>query len=532
MGSISNVFETIISEFNQAEFDHERVMEKLDDALSSAFPVLSIKVLIYDDKRQAFHATDRTPILISDDFISLFRKLAPLGKPFMVDEMSYFPISVLKKPIGCIIIKSKMSEEIFREFSKVSLLIMNLASLGASTYINMNPEELLKKNRSLVIGEISGGVLHDLNNVICAILGRAQLAIMKYNRSDDVSDLIEGLKLVEKISKSGGKITKRLRNFSKITGSNEIKEVFLSEVLESAIDILEPKLKEQKDNQGKHILINNCIDDNFIIATDSTAMEEVFFNLLNNSLDAIAVEGMITIEANEDRFNTIITVSDNGMGMSDEVLEKIGTMYFTTKGHNGLGIGISAVKTLLDGQGGSIEFESEEDSGTKATITLPKIKPATKEVETIETDVTFRPSHNWQNILLIEDNGGMREVMEELLQGYGHKVKSAVTGKEGLSSYKDGNYDIVFLDIGLPDVSGIEIAKEIRKCGDDIRIAAITGWDEDKVDKSLFDLTISKPFNINQLQDFLETSGETKNHYQEKTDEKTILWENIAKDVI
>ncbi|MFP4458124.1 MAG: response regulator [Candidatus Zixiibacteriota bacterium] len=534
MGSISKLFEKIICDFHEVEYDYRKILENVESSLSEEFPDLSIKVLLYDKKKKNFHSTNKTPVLTSEDFVSLYDKLGPLGKPFIVNETNYFPISILKKPIGCFMVKSGdgIGEEQFDTINRVSMLIMNLASLGASAYNEINPEELLKKNRSIIIGEISSGVLHDLNNIICAILGRAQLGIMKYKRSDDISDLLDSLKMVEKISKSGGKITKRLRNFSKITGKNELKEVRLSQIIESSIDILEPKLREQRENQGKSIEIENNISKELYITTDPTALEEVFFNLFNNSLDAIELEGQIEIEVEEDRFNTRIMVSDNGVGMSDDVLDKIGTMYFTTKGDNGMGVGVSAVKTLLDLQGGSLNYRSQKGQGTIAIVNLPKVKPNHKAVEEIDTEISFSPRNNEQNILLIEDNNGMREVMEELLTGYGHNVQSADSGNKGIETFASGNYDMVFLDIGLPDKSGIDVAKEIRETKQDVKIAAITGWDEDKVDKTLFDLTITKPFNINQLQEFLDTSSSEKKAEAEKIDSKTILWENISKNVI
>lgn len=539
MGSISKLFEKIICDFHEVEFDYRKIMEKVEDSLSDEFPDLSVKVLLYDKKKKNFHSTNKTPVLTSEDFVSLYDKLGPLGKPFIVNESNYFPISILKKPIGCFMVKTKdgidkdgIGEKKFDTINHVSMLIMNLASLGASAYNEINPEELLKKNRSIIIGEISSGVLHDLNNIICAILGRAQLGIMKYNRSEEISDLLESLKMVEKISKSGGKITKRLRNFSKLTGKNELKKVRLSQIIESSIDILEPKLREQKENQGKSIEIENKISEELYITTDPTALEEVFFNLFNNSLDAIEDEGQIEIEVEEDRFNTRILVSDNGVGMTDDVLDKIGTMYFTTKGDSGMGVGVSAVRTLLDLQGGSLNYRSQKGHGTTAIVNLPKIKPNQNTVEEIDTEISFSPRNNRQEILLIEDNIGMREVMEELLTGYGHTVHSADTGNKGIEAFLSGKFDMVFLDIGLPDKSGLDVAKEIRETEQEVKIAAITGWDEDKVDKTLFDLTITKPFNINQLQEFLDISSSEKKAEEDELDSKTILWENISKDVI
>ena len=91
---------------------------------------------------------------------------------------------------------------------------------------------------------------------------------------------------------------------------------------------------------------------------------------------------------------------------------------------------------------------------------------------------------------------------------------------------------LFFLDIGLPDRSGIDVARQLRQESEEVKIAAITGWDEDKVDKELFNLTITKPFNINQLQEFLESNSPKNKEKHDASDGKTILWENITKEVI
>jgi len=523
MGSINKILDKIAFSLVENPNDYREVFRTIETTLTETLSPWRARILLYDKKKRSFHTLDKIPVLTSDDFTSFFIRLFNIGKSFIINDSHYFPIGIFGEPLACILLtnddeSAKLPLESVNEVQTLANLIKMFSSTVITMINESNPDEVFRKNKSIIFGEIAGGVLHDLNNIMGAILGRAQLAQMKFKRMNDINDLTESLEVIENIAKSGGKITKRLRNFSKITETLSLMELKLSQILISALDMLEPKIKELHQKDDKKIEIINNVSDDIMVNSDPTALEEIFFNLISNAMDAIQGEGTIEINAYDDNNLIRVSVSDTGCGMSKEVIEKIGTLYYTTKGTSGFGVGISAVQSLLNFHGGVLSYKSEIGKGTTAYFTLPRVAPQMHMIEPVKTEFKYHSLAEGERVLLIEDNTGMKKVMEELLTLFGYEVDSAETGQEGVRMFAENHYDIVFCDIGLPDKSGKDIAKEIREHDSGIPIAAITGWDDAKIDSSLFDITITKPFNIDQIQNFLLRNAP-----------KTIIFENIFK---
>lgn len=523
MGSLNKILNELTLALSGFENSYREVFSIIEKTLSYHLEPWRVKTLLFDQKHRRFKTLDQSPVFTSDDFIELFEKVSGNEPSFIVNDAYYFPINVAGKTVACLMATNsdhdaELPEDDLQSIIIIASLVHQFASAGVSLNKESNPEQILRKNRSIVFGEIAGGVLHELNNIMGAILGRAQLGLLKYQQTDEPQDLHNNLSSIEDIAKSGAKITKRLRNFSKFSESLTFSDVNLSDTLESALGMLEPKLREQRESLGKTVEINNHIDKDIEINSDVTALEEIFFNLVSNSLDAIENSGEIDIYAEDTDHIVRVIVDDSGAGMSPEVSSRAGSMYFTTKGDGGSGVGLSVVQNLLSLQGGTLTFNSTKGKGTRAIFTLSKNMPQPQTIEPIKSDIKLTAFGAGRGVLLVEDNQNMRKVLEEIITGFGFEVDSASTGEKGLELFNTGDYEIVFTDIGLPDTSGSDVAWKIKTENKDVNIAGITGWDALDTDTSIFDIVISKPFNINQIQRFLMQNAP-----------KTIMWEDLLR---
>ncbi len=157
----------------------------------------------FNKEKRAFFTIDKSPVFTTPEFLTFFEKVALLEKTFILDNAHYFPIDVAGEPLFCLMLtcdnpdENSLNLEKIIEINQICSLIRNISSMGARAFNQTDHKEVLGRNRSIVFGEIAGGVLHDLNNVMGAILGRAQLAMMKYKRNQEPKDLSDSLIVIE-----------------------------------------------------------------------------------------------------------------------------------------------------------------------------------------------------------------------------------------------------------------------------------------------------------------------------------------------
>jgi CheY-like chemotaxis protein len=209
-----------------------------------------------------------------------------------------------------------------------------------------------------------------------------------------------------------------------------------------------------------------------------------------NAIDAMPEGGTLSLTTRIAGDSVIIKIVDTGVGMYPEVRSKIFDPFFTTKGKAGLGLGLAVSFGIIRRHSGNIEVESQYGRGTEFRITLPVAKIGEKSVKQVEQVETVAPAvtHTAPSapstelprtrMLVVDDEDFVRELLGEILEGEHCDVYLAESGGEALSMFRDMEFDAVFTDIGMPGMSGWELAREIRQINASIPIAVITGWGE------------------------------------------------------
>ncbi len=280
-------------------------------------------------------------------------------------------------------------------------------------------------------------------------------------------------------------------------------EVDLSSVIQQAVEVARPLI-----DAAEQELIVDLPEEPIHLNADRARLAQVFGNLLNNSCKYTGPNGTITLSAKQMDGEVLVTVKDNGAGIPRDKIDSIFDMFMqidrsSERSQEGLGIGLTLVKRLVQMHGGSIEAHSDgEGHGSEFSVRLPVIsKPA---VLAPRTD-TASESSTYRRVLIVDDNRDSADSLAMLFEITGNKTFVAHDGVEALEAIDQHRPEVVLLDIGLPKLDGHEVCRRIREkaWGKDIVIIALTGWGQDddrrKSEQAGFNGHLVKPVDYDNL---------------------------------
>lgn len=369
-------------------------------------------------------------------------------------------------------------------------------------------EQFSQMEKLSALGELASGVAHDFNNTLSGILGRAQLL----QRTDDPEKLKHGLEIIIKTAEDGAKTVKRIQDFARQRRDHNFELVSIDQILMDASEITRPRWKNCAEASNIHITLHLHIESNAMVMGDDSELREVLVNMVFNAIDAMPEGGTLSLTTRIAGDSVIIKVVDTGVGMYPEVRSKIFDPFFTTKGKAGLGLGLAVSFGIIRRHGGNIEVESHYGKGTEFRITLPVAKLGEKSVRQIEepemTVSSSAPRVQSQErprtrMLVVDDEDFVRELIGEILEGEHCDVYLAESGSAALSAFSEMEFDAVFTDVGMPGMSGWELAREIRQIDTRIPIAVITGWGEavgsHEQKEAGVNWVVAKPFTADRI---------------------------------
>ncbi|MGO9953024.1 MAG: PAS domain S-box protein [Dissulfurispiraceae bacterium] len=359
-------------------------------------------------------------------------------------------------------------------------------------------KQLLQAQKMEVVGQLAGGIAHDFNNILCAINGYASLIQMEMDNGDPLKTYID--QILESGTRAA-ELTHSLLAFSR-------KQI----MHKRPVDIKESIRKFEK-------LVSRIIGEDIVVHSvfasqdlhsivDPGQMEQVLMNLATNARDAMPQGGWFTVCAElvelDDSFvqsygygtsgkYTLITVSDTGMGMEQEVMARIFEPFFTTKEvGKGTGLGLAMVYGIIKQHDGYINVYSKPGKGTTFRIYLP----ATGSNETILARMTdgALPRGGTETILVAEDDEKLRKLADIILTQSGYNVILAKDGEEAINKFIDNKdrIQLIILDIMMPKRSGKEAFDKIKGIRPDTKILFSSGYPADKIDRDeLFSEKIS-----------------------------------------
>ena len=359
-------------------------------------------------------------------------------------------------------------------------------------------EELEDTERLRSLGELSSGVAHDFNNLLGAILGRVQLL-----RGSGFDSEVDGqLAVIEQAALDGRETVRRIQEFSRTRTDQPFAPVDLAEIIQDAIEITRTRWKVEA--QRRNAVVEVCADleeDLAPILGNATELREVFTNLILNGVDAMPRGGKLKLRCYAWGSQVRAEVEDSGVGMTEAIRRHLFDPFFTTKGQSGTGLGMSVAYGIVTRHEGGIDVQTVVGSGTKFTLEFPAFTGERDECEGEEDAMPalVRPAR----ILIIDDEPSIAELLGDALAGEGHTVEIAVSGSEGVELALASRYDLVLTDLGMPDVTGWEVAARIREETPEVPVILVTGWgttiSREEVERSGVAAVVHKPFEIREL---------------------------------
>lgn len=373
------------------------------------------------------------------------------------------------------------------------------------TYRKRLEAQLLQAQKMEAIGTLAGGIAHDFNNLLMGIQGIVSLMLMD---TDSSSECHDRLKNIEKQVRTGAALTSQLLGYAR-KGRYEVKPLSLNKLVEETSETFGRTKKEIT-------IYQELAQDLFAIEADQAQIEQVLLNLYVNGADAMPGGGDLTLKTMNTTHNdmkgklydpkpgkyVLLTVTDTGIGMDKETMERIFDPFFTTKEMGrGTGLGLASSYGIMKGHGGYVDVKSKKGHGTTFSIYLPASeKRVQKAVKTTE-----RLIEGTGTVLLVDDEDVILQVGQELLETIGYRVLIARNGKEAIGVYKkcQDEIDIVILDIAMPKMGGGEAYNCMRAINQDVKVLLSSGYGIDGQATEILergcDGFIQKPFNIRQL---------------------------------
>jgi two-component system cell cycle sensor histidine kinase/response regulator CckA len=406
----------------------------------------------------------------------------------------------------------------------VSLSLAAVRGLGEAAVLlgltDTTEETRLKRQvaqatKMQAVGQLAGGVAHDFNNVLTAILGTCDLMLLRHTPGDSDYDDIQQIRAN---SNRAASLTRQLLAFSR-------QQTLRPEVLQLP-DVVADITQMLKRLVGEKIRFEVRHDrDLGPVRADPTQLEQVIVNLVVNARDAMAgkadgnarltittrrvtagdVRSMRTEILPQGEYTALI-VEDTGSGIPPENLGKIFEPFFTTKEQGrGTGLGLSTVYGIVKQSGGFIFADSEIGRGTRFSVYFPvhhgEVKPGALAAKPAEP----RKWSGGGKILLVEDEDSVRAVAERALSREGYEVTSACDGEEGLEYVKLGRrFDLVVSDVVMPVMDGPAMARELRGIAPNLPVLFMSGYAEEQLRREI-DIEnmhfIPKPFSVQQITD-------------------------------
>jgi CheY-like chemotaxis protein len=212
--------------------------------------------------------------------------------------------------------------------------------------------------------------------------------------------------------------------------------------------------------------------------------------------------GRITIRTRRRDHGVELSVTDTGEGMPADVQSRIFEPFFTTRSPERAGLGLSVVHGIVGRHHGRIDVQSEEGKGTTVTLVLPEARTNQPGAWALPSSSSVA-ARKTATILVIEDEDHLRRMLVDTLTGIGHTVEAAANGLDGLARFQRGTFDLVITDLSMPECSGLDVSRAVKKMSPETPVIMITGWGDvmnpERMGDSGVDLMLVKPFKMDRV---------------------------------
>jgi signal transduction histidine kinase len=380
---------------------------------------------------------------------------------------------------------------------------------------------VVQQERLRALGQMASGVAHDVNNALSPIVAYSELLL------STLPDLPEASKhYLQTINQAGGDIAQivtRMREFYRRRSDAEpLLPLNINQIIEEVIELTRPRWRDLSQRQGISIQIQRELESQPpLLLSDPSELREALINLVFNAVDAMPQGGTITFvtrsisgpaseESGASERQLQVEVKDNGIGMDEKTRQRCLEPFFSTKAQRGgTGLGLAMVYGMMQRHDGTIEIDSAPGRGTCFRLTFPVREKSSQTVRGTLPQVKPKRS---LHILCIDDDAQVRQLLDDCLTHFNHRVMVASGGEHGMELFrtamqKNQPYEVVITDLGMPKMDGHQVARTIKAESPNTPIIMMTGWGtimrEEGETASEVDAVIGKPPRMRELNDLL-----------------------------
>jgi len=380
-----------------------------------------------------------------------------------------------------------------------------VASFHDLSHEKAQQNQLQRAQKMDALGKLVGGIAHDYNNMLGVILGYTDLINIKF---PGIEGLQQYTATIAQAGERGKSLTKRLLNFSKRENT-------------TAGDVnIAPVLEEQKEIIAKTLTALIQLDYHLCpspwhIWVDSNELEDCLLNLAINAGHAMQSGGLLTfstqnISIRSNKASALglspgnyltLMVSDTGCGIDESTIKKIFDPFFSTKGANGTGLGLSQVYRFMERSGGTVKVQSKLNEGTTFTLYFPQYEGESQPV-TEQTLVTGNVQGDGKTVLVVDDEPALRDLAEEILTSAGYRVFTAKDGFIAQEVLASQAIDCLLSDVIMPYMDGFELAQKVKSTYPNIKIQLVSGYSDQRassIDDPLHSAILYKPYAAAEL---------------------------------
>jgi len=354
-------------------------------------------------------------------------------------------------------------------------------------------ENQTAKHRMETLGRMTMGIAHDFNNLLAGILGHIELI-----RSQSSVDpgLAEHLDTIERAAGDGSALVNKIQRYIRQETQASFEAIDLTGLIQDCVTLTKPYWYNEPRRQGIAIDLQYSPVELPLILGSPSELRDVFVNLILNAVQALPQGGGIRIDCAREGKTVRITVSDDGVGMSEHVRERIFEPLFTTKGGRGSGMGLTVASGVVHEHDGTIHVQSELGRGTTFTLTFPASSTRASTAPVLDGERAGRPA----SVLVVDDEEMVRSVIDRLLTLRGHTVCAVGSALKALDELAKRPFDVVISDQGMPEMSGRELAHKIRGLYPELPVILLTGDTDLTVDPADIAGVVTKPFQLSDLE--------------------------------
>ena len=361
-------------------------------------------------------------------------------------------------------------------------------------------EKLIKGERLRVMGEMTSGVAHEFNNLLTAILARVQLMEL-----GDLPDAIQSqLSIVERAALDAAEVVRRLQGFTRQQRQGTHKIVDASALCSHIVELLRPLWSSRRRHGRPIVTVRLSAPRGLEVLGDATELREVLTNLVKNAVEALDAGGSVVVVAERVDDFIHVSVRDDGPGIPPELLAKLFTPFFTTKGDKGTGLGLCLCQQIAERHGGSVSLSSESGGGTVALLRVPAAGLDKSSVTRLEMSGTAQDA---TSILVVDDDPNVLSPLCDYLRQSGFQVTGVSGGISAIDELTRLPPDLVLTDISMPGMDGLEVCRRAKTLVPKVPVVLMSGQaigiSPTEIRDAGASLLLAKPFTMRQVLDLI-----------------------------